>query len=429
MTKLKPIPVNRGGFAHVKSTRLKDKRQNGVKAIKTVSFNPSLPTEAQTVDKSYTSITQPCPTFCSQRQVGGLKEELFFRFPLFVIISSNLILKFSAINHKKKKTITTVYKRRDLKNPASSESNARSTFANVHANNTSASITKGIDLLDFKVHKALEVIEEDVFAPKTFYSTRTARHQRNASGDKVIIDLNAETVTFPKITDSANNCYTQNEIFLPNFIGDVERKQDNWINKLFLYRHNTFPTVKRNIATVTHSNSIDPTQLTFYAKLSYLWLRLITDDAECELNCKPIGMKYFATLNNTLIDGTMCFHPAEYYRYNYQEGAVCVNGICKVSEERLERANLSVGSTWYVGLSNCHLGVLEELRKLYRRAHFLAVDAELSNINYVFFRHEQGAYMHLFQENWNEKILNNIITLCNAMQSEVSIGHTLKRRN
>ncbi|KAL9914968.1 thrombospondin type-1 domain-containing protein 4-like [Glossina fuscipes fuscipes] len=67
----------------------------------------------------------------------------------------------------------------------------------------------------------------------------------------------------------------------------------------------------------------------------YIWEPYIKDDAECELNCKPIGMKYFATLNNTVIDGTMCFRPAEYYRYNYQEGAVCVNGICKVSEERL----------------------------------------------------------------------------------------------
>lgn len=60
------------------------------------------------------------------------------------------------------------------------------------------------------------------------------------------------------------------------------------------------------------------------------------DDAECELNCKPVGMKYFATLNTTVIDGTMCYHPAEYYRYNYQEGAICVNGICKVSEKRID---------------------------------------------------------------------------------------------
>ncbi|KAI9577970.1 hypothetical protein GQX74_014114 [Glossina fuscipes] len=67
----------------------------------------------------------------------------------------------------------------------------------------------------------------------------------------------------------------------------------------------------------------------------YKWEPYIKDDAECELNCKPVGMKYFATLNDTVIDGTMCYRPAEYYRYNYQEGAVCVNGICKVSEKRL----------------------------------------------------------------------------------------------
>lgn len=36
----------------------------------------------------------------------------------------------------------------------------------------------------------------------------------------------------------------------------------------------------------------------------------IKDDAECELNCKPLGMKYFATLNETVIDGTACSRPA-----------------------------------------------------------------------------------------------------------------------
>ncbi|XP_037890995.1 uncharacterized protein LOC119638333 [Glossina fuscipes] len=93
----------------------------------------------------------------------------------------------------------------------------------------------------------------------------TARHQRNAPGDKLIIDLNAKTGTFPKIRDSANNCFAEDEIFHPNFIGDVEQKQDKWIHKLFLYHHNILPTAKRNIATVTYSNSTDPTQSTSYA--------------------------------------------------------------------------------------------------------------------------------------------------------------------
>ncbi|XP_073812538.1 uncharacterized protein [Musca autumnalis] len=61
----------------------------------------------------------------------------------------------------------------------------------------------------------------------------------------------------------------------------------------------------------------------------------------------------------------------------------------------LERANLSTGSTWYVGWSNCYGPVLEELRKLYGRPHFLPADAEMSNTDYIFLGYEQGAYMHL----------------------------------
>lgn len=58
----------------------------------------------------------------------------------------------------------------------------------------------------------------------------------------------------------------------------------------------------------------------------------VAEDAECELNCKPVGLNYFATLNNTVIDGTPCSKPAEYYRRNFQGRAVCVEGICKVSK-------------------------------------------------------------------------------------------------
>lgn len=52
-------------------------------------------------------------------------------------------------------------------------------------------------------------------------------------------------------------------------------------------------------------------------------------------------------------------------------------------------------SNWYVGFSNCHPGVLEELRKLYGRPHFLPADAEMSNTDYIFLGYEQGAYMHV----------------------------------
>ncbi|ALC39280.1 CG6232, partial [Drosophila busckii] len=63
----------------------------------------------------------------------------------------------------------------------------------------------------------------------------------------------------------------------------------------------------------------------------YSWEPYIKDDAECELNCKPMGMKYFATLNDTVIDGTPCQRPAEYYRTQSSawSRAMCVDGICK----------------------------------------------------------------------------------------------------
>ncbi|XP_030240028.1 thrombospondin type-1 domain-containing protein 4 isoform X1 [Drosophila navojoa] len=64
----------------------------------------------------------------------------------------------------------------------------------------------------------------------------------------------------------------------------------------------------------------------------YNWEPYIKDDAECELNCKPLGMKYFATLNDTVIDGTPCQRSAEYYRSNRSTPlgrAICVDGICK----------------------------------------------------------------------------------------------------
>ncbi|KAH8281807.1 hypothetical protein KR054_003092, partial [Drosophila jambulina] len=61
----------------------------------------------------------------------------------------------------------------------------------------------------------------------------------------------------------------------------------------------------------------------------YTWEPYIKDDAECELNCMPSGMKSFATLNESVIDGTPCRHPAEYYRSHLWSRAVCVDGACK----------------------------------------------------------------------------------------------------
>lgn len=64
-----------------------------------------------------------------------------------------------------------------------------------------------------------------------------------------------------------------------------------------------------------------------------MWIIVIAfpADAECELNCKPIRLNYFATLNKTVIDGTPCSKPPEFYKRKYEGRAVCVDGTCKVS--------------------------------------------------------------------------------------------------
>lgn len=55
------------------------------------------------------------------------------------------------------------------------------------------------------------------------------------------------------------------------------------------------------------------------------------DEAECELNCKPIGMNYFALLQDRVIDGTSCLFPVDFVQQNHSGRAMCVDGICKVS--------------------------------------------------------------------------------------------------
>lgn len=55
------------------------------------------------------------------------------------------------------------------------------------------------------------------------------------------------------------------------------------------------------------------------------------DEAECELNCKPIGMNYFALLRDRVIDGTSCVFPVDFVQQNHSGRAMCVDGVCKVS--------------------------------------------------------------------------------------------------
>ena len=67
--------------------------------------------------------------------------------------------------------------------------------------------------------------------------------------------------------------------------------------------------------------------------------------------------------------------------------------VFKMSEDR---AALKSGQQpWYVGWSNCNPSILNELRKLYPKPHFLPEDAEMPNTDFIFLGYEQGAIMHV----------------------------------
>lgn len=68
----------------------------------------------------------------------------------------------------------------------------------------------------------------------------------------------------------------------------------------------------------------------------YWFFHIQIDDAECELNCRPINQKYFARLREYAVDGTHCSKvhlPPKSSNGNETsyEKSVCVEGKCKVS--------------------------------------------------------------------------------------------------
>nr|CAI5863547.1 unnamed protein product [Callosobruchus analis] len=62
------------------------------------------------------------------------------------------------------------------------------------------------------------------------------------------------------------------------------------------------------------------------------WEPFLKVKDECALNCRAVGMNFFATLNKTVIDGTSCLYPATHTGRSAPRGTrgVCVGGYCKV---------------------------------------------------------------------------------------------------
>ncbi|CAG9860808.1 unnamed protein product [Phyllotreta striolata] len=68
----------------------------------------------------------------------------------------------------------------------------------------------------------------------------------------------------------------------------------------------------------------------------YRWEPYHKAKDECALNCRAIGMNFFATLNKTVIDGTSCLYPVAHTGKAAPKGTkgICIDGYCKAVNSR-----------------------------------------------------------------------------------------------
>ncbi|KAG8227017.1 hypothetical protein J437_LFUL000323 [Ladona fulva] len=54
----------------------------------------------------------------------------------------------------------------------------------------------------------------------------------------------------------------------------------------------------------------------------YRWEPFLDAPNKCELNCRAVGFRFYATLNKTAVDGTSCRRDSDEW--------ICVSGLCKI---------------------------------------------------------------------------------------------------
>lgn len=82
----------------------------------------------------------------------------------------------------------------------------------------------------------------------------------------------------------------------------------------------------------TNQQEFHLTLLINFSSLSQHKKKSFLDDAECELNCRPVNQKYFARLKEYTVDGTHCTKVLNPPKNNVSyEQSVCVEGKCRVS--------------------------------------------------------------------------------------------------
>ncbi|XP_052863931.1 thrombospondin type-1 domain-containing protein 4 [Anopheles cruzii] len=125
----------------------------------------------------------------------------------------------------------------------------------------------------------------------------------------------------------------------------------------------------------------------------YIWEAFVKEDAECELNCKPIGMRYFATLNQTVIDGTSCNKPTDYFRRSNSGRGICVEGVCKA----VHNSGVISGTFMNNGAVRCGTTVCRPVSGIYTKTnpnngyvHVASIPSGASNITITELQNSQN---------------------------------------
>jgi hypothetical protein len=82
----------------------------------------------------------------------------------------------------------------------------------------------------------------------------------------------------------------------------------------------------------SHTSKVRERVSSSSARICLKALSILVDDAECDLNCRPVNQKYFARLREYAVDGTHCLKILNPPKNNASfDRGVCVEGKCKVS--------------------------------------------------------------------------------------------------
>ncbi|KAH0554393.1 uncharacterized protein LOC123263394 [Cotesia glomerata] len=107
---------------------------------------------------------------------------------------------------------------------------------------------------------------------------------------------------------------------------------------------------------------------------------------------KMFNLNFFNNLYES-IDGAYESIEDECQFLHFKSNFSLLKQVLTMSKQ--QASNYLNKNPWYVGWKNCHPQVLDVMKKYYDSPHFLPLDTEIPQTNYIFIGYDQGANMHL----------------------------------